>query len=118
VILRSWPAPGSSYTNICARVTSSGWSMSGSTRLIRRRSRLRAAPASAVPPSRLLVRPMPILQDVTLTREALLLFVPSVRFLPFGIETAKRTPGIHCLYALAQAYRCDVRKLMGFYGLM
>jgi transcriptional regulator with XRE-family HTH domain len=33
------------------------------------------------------------------------------------IETAKRTPGIHCLYALAQAYRCDVRKLMGFYGL-
>jgi transcriptional regulator with XRE-family HTH domain len=34
------------------------------------------------------------------------------------IETAKRTPGIHCLYALAQAYRCDVRNLMGFYGLM
>jgi len=33
------------------------------------------------------------------------------------IETAKRTPGIHCLYALARAYRCDVRKLMGFYGL-
>jgi len=34
------------------------------------------------------------------------------------IETKGRTPGIHCLYALAQAYRCDVRKLMGFYGLM
>jgi len=33
------------------------------------------------------------------------------------IETAKRTPGIHCLYALARAYGCDVRKLMGFYGL-
>jgi transcriptional regulator with XRE-family HTH domain len=33
------------------------------------------------------------------------------------IETAKRTSGIHCLYALARAYRCDVRKLMGFYGL-
>jgi transcriptional regulator with XRE-family HTH domain len=33
------------------------------------------------------------------------------------IETAKRTPNIHCLYALARAYRCDVRKLMGFYGL-
>ena len=33
------------------------------------------------------------------------------------IKTAKRTPGIHCLYALARAYRCDVRKLMGFYGL-
>jgi hypothetical protein len=25
--------------------------------------------------------------------------------------------GIHCLYALARAYGCDVRKLMGFYGL-
>jgi len=33
------------------------------------------------------------------------------------IETAKRTPSIHCLYALARAYGCDVRKLMGFYGL-
>jgi len=33
------------------------------------------------------------------------------------IEAAKRTPGIHCLYALARAYGCDVRKLMGFYGL-
>jgi hypothetical protein len=33
------------------------------------------------------------------------------------IETKGRTPGIHCLYALARAYRCDVRKLMGFYGL-
>jgi len=33
------------------------------------------------------------------------------------IETAERTPGIHCLYALARAYGCDVRKLMGFYGL-
>jgi transcriptional regulator with XRE-family HTH domain len=33
------------------------------------------------------------------------------------IETAKRTPGIHCLCALARAYGCDVRKLMGFYGL-
>jgi len=33
------------------------------------------------------------------------------------IETAKRKPGIHCLYALARAYGCDVRKLMGFYGL-
>jgi len=33
------------------------------------------------------------------------------------IETARRTPGIHCLYGLARAYRCDVRKLMGFYGL-
>jgi transcriptional regulator with XRE-family HTH domain len=34
------------------------------------------------------------------------------------IETKGRTPGIHCLYALAQAYRCDVRKLLGFYGLV
>jgi len=34
------------------------------------------------------------------------------------IEAAKRIPSIHCLYALARAYRCDVRKLMGFYGLM
>ena len=34
------------------------------------------------------------------------------------IETKGRTPGIHCLYALARAYGCDVRKLMGFYGLM
>ena len=33
------------------------------------------------------------------------------------IETKGRTPGIHCLYALARAYGCDVRKLMGFYGL-
>ncbi len=33
------------------------------------------------------------------------------------IETKGRTPSIHCLFALAQAYRCDVRKLMGFYGL-
>ena len=33
------------------------------------------------------------------------------------IETAKRPPGIHCLYSLSQAYGCDVRKLMGFYGL-
>jgi len=33
------------------------------------------------------------------------------------IETKGRTPSIHCLCGLAQAYRCDVRKLMGFYGL-
>jgi len=33
------------------------------------------------------------------------------------IETAKRMPGIHCLYALARAYSCDIRKLLGFYGL-
>jgi Helix-turn-helix len=33
------------------------------------------------------------------------------------IETARRTPGIHCLYALARAYGCDIPKLMGFYGL-
>jgi len=33
------------------------------------------------------------------------------------IETAKRTPSIHCLYALARAYGCDVRKLMEFFGL-
>lgn len=33
------------------------------------------------------------------------------------IETKGRTPGIHCLYALSRAYGCDVRKLMGFYGL-
>ncbi len=33
------------------------------------------------------------------------------------IETKGRTPGIHCLYALARAYRCDVRKLLGFYRL-
>jgi transcriptional regulator with XRE-family HTH domain len=33
------------------------------------------------------------------------------------IETAKRTPSIHCLYALTRAYRCGMRKLMGFYGL-
>jgi transcriptional regulator with XRE-family HTH domain len=33
------------------------------------------------------------------------------------IETAKRTPGIHCLYALSRAYGCDVRKLMAFYRL-
>jgi hypothetical protein len=26
-------------------------------------------------------------------------------------------PGIHCLYGLARAYGCDVRKLMGFFGL-
>ncbi len=34
-----------------------------------------------------------------------------------NIETKGRTPGIHCLYALARAYGCDVRKLLGFYGL-
>jgi len=33
------------------------------------------------------------------------------------IETKDRTPSIHCLYALARAYRCDVRKLLAFYGL-
>jgi len=33
------------------------------------------------------------------------------------IEAKCRTPGIHCLYALARAYGCDVRKLLGFYGL-
>ena len=33
------------------------------------------------------------------------------------IETARRTPSIYCLYALSRAYGCDVRKLMGFYGL-
>jgi len=33
------------------------------------------------------------------------------------IETKGRTPGIHYLYALARAYGCDVRMLMGFYGL-
>ncbi len=34
------------------------------------------------------------------------------------IETKGRTPSIDCIYALARAYGCDVRKLMGFYGLM
>jgi transcriptional regulator with XRE-family HTH domain len=33
------------------------------------------------------------------------------------IETRGRTPNIRCLYALARAYRYDVRKLLGFYGL-
>jgi len=33
------------------------------------------------------------------------------------IETAKRTLGIHFLYALARAYGCDLQKLMEFYGL-
>ena len=33
------------------------------------------------------------------------------------IETKGRTPGIHCMYALARAYGCNVRKLMGFYGV-
>ena len=41
--------------------------------------------------------------------------VPKARL--SDIETKARTPGIHCLYALARAYRCDVRKLLGFYGL-
>jgi transcriptional regulator with XRE-family HTH domain len=41
--------------------------------------------------------------------------VPKARL--SDIETKARTPGIHCLYALAWAYGCDVRKLMGFYGL-
>ncbi len=33
------------------------------------------------------------------------------------IETKGRTPSIYSLYALARAYECDVRKLIGFYGL-
>jgi hypothetical protein len=41
--------------------------------------------------------------------------VPKARL--SDIETKGRMPSIHCLYALARAYGCDVRKLMGFYGL-
>lgn len=33
-----------------------------------------------------------------------------------GIEIKKRIPSIYCLYALAVAYGCDVRKLLRFYG--
>lgn len=33
------------------------------------------------------------------------------------IETKGRTPSVHCIYALSRTYGCDVRKLMGFYGL-
>ena len=34
------------------------------------------------------------------------------------IETRGRTPSIYRLYALALAYRCDIRKLLAFYGLI
>jgi len=33
-----------------------------------------------------------------------------------GIEIHGRTPSIYCLYALAIAYDCDLRKLLRFYG--
>jgi transcriptional regulator with XRE-family HTH domain len=33
-----------------------------------------------------------------------------------GIEIQGRTPSIHCVYALATAYDCDIRELLRFYG--
>jgi len=54
-------------------------------------------------------------QELARTRHDGRLRVPKGRL--SEIETKDRMPGIHCLYALARAYRCDVRKLMGFYGL-
>ena len=33
-----------------------------------------------------------------------------------AIEIHGRTPSIYCLYALATAYGCDIRKLLRFYG--
>ncbi len=32
-------------------------------------------------------------------------------------EMMSRMPSVHTLYALSVVYRCDIRKLLGFYGL-